>query len=82
MTSCQQTMELISKQMDEPIACRQRLALRMHLLLCAACREFKSGVESQRQLLRAELSNDQEYRLSEEAKSRIRAFIVSGERTH
>jgi predicted anti-sigma-YlaC factor YlaD len=82
MISCEHAKAQLSRQLDEPLVCRQRLAVRMHLLVCANCREFKSCVMILRQTLRAEHSGDQVLILPEAVKARIRAAILDGGRTH
>ena len=40
MLSCKDTSTLISRSMDETLSWRQRLAVRLHLMMCGACRRF------------------------------------------
>lgn len=40
MLSCKDTSALVSRSMDEALSWRQRLAVRLHLLMCGACRRF------------------------------------------
>lgn len=40
MMNCQQTSRLLSQSLDRPLSFKERLALRLHLLLCGACRRF------------------------------------------
>lgn len=82
MISCEHAKALLSRQLDESLACRQRLAVRMHLLVCVHCREFKSGVVLLRQQLRAEQSGDHGRILSEAARARVRSAILTGEQAH
>jgi hypothetical protein len=48
--SCREASRLASEALDHPLAMRQRMALRMHLLMCAACRAYE------RQLLLIDLA--------------------------
>ena len=41
MLNCKQTTELLSQSLDRPSTFRERLAMRMHLLVCHGCRNFK-----------------------------------------
>lgn len=41
MLSCKQASQLVSQSLDRPLNFRERFALRIHLMLCAACRRFK-----------------------------------------
>ena len=40
MLSCKDTSELVSRSMDEELSWRERVAVRLHLLVCGACRQF------------------------------------------
>jgi predicted anti-sigma-YlaC factor YlaD len=40
MLSCKDTSELVSRSLDEELSWRERLAVRLHLLVCGACRHF------------------------------------------
>ena len=49
MLNCKQASELMSQAQDRDISLRERLSLRLHLLVCHGCRNFSS----QLQLMRA-----------------------------
>jgi hypothetical protein len=38
MLSCKEAIRLASEALDRPLTLRARIGLRMHLLLCSACR--------------------------------------------
>lgn len=40
MFSCKKASRLISDSMDRPLRPRERLAMRLHLLICRVCRRF------------------------------------------
>lgn len=40
MLSCKETSLLVSESFDRRLSWRERIALRMHLLVCGACRTF------------------------------------------
>jgi hypothetical protein len=40
MLNCKEASRLMSRRLDEPLPLGRRLALRLHLLLCDACRHF------------------------------------------
>lgn len=40
MMNCQQTSRLLSQSLDRPLSFRERLALRLHVSMCGACRRF------------------------------------------
>jgi hypothetical protein len=45
MLSCKETSLLVSQSLDRGLSWRERWAVRLHLLLCAACARFKRQVE-------------------------------------
>jgi len=47
---CETATELASQEIDEPLGFADRLALRLHILICRSCRRFR------RQLLRIRLA--------------------------
>ena len=38
MISCKRATQLMSQGMEQKLSLRQRLALRLHILMCAGCR--------------------------------------------
>ena len=71
--SCRRATELLSKLQDVPLNARERLALRLHLLICGWCRRYGQQIA----LVRASLLRDAATletrgpRLSAEARERI-----------
>ena len=49
MKNCQETSRLLSEGLDRPPAWRDRLALRLHLLMCGGCRNFAKQLRYLRQ---------------------------------
>jgi len=41
MLSCKEVTRLVSESLDRQLPLRQRLAVRMHLLLCKACTRYR-----------------------------------------
>ncbi|GAB5604283.1 zf-HC2 domain-containing protein [Sideroxyarcus sp. TK5] len=41
MLDCKHNTELLSQSQDRPITWRERLAMRMHLMMCKGCRNFE-----------------------------------------
>lgn len=75
MKSCQEIMQLASDSLDKELPLAKRLSLKLHLMLCASCREGMTMLktirkkaddccQSEKQLAPAEC-------LSEESRSRI-----------
>ncbi|MDO8370086.1 MAG: zf-HC2 domain-containing protein [Candidatus Nitrotoga sp.] len=38
MLNCKQNSELLSQSLDRPITFREKMAMRMHLMMCRGCR--------------------------------------------
>lgn len=45
MYSCRKVAELVSQSMDEPLGPIDRLRLRMHLSMCANCRNVEQQMQ-------------------------------------
>lgn len=43
MLSCFKATQLISLSNERPLAFKEKTALRMHLLMCSACRNFEKN---------------------------------------
>lgn len=74
MLSCRQASQLLSQSRERVLPLRQRLGLRLHLLLCDACRQFASQLKQLRRAARqfgARIENDERLRLSKNARGRI-----------
>ena len=41
MLTCKDSSKLISKSLDQPLVFKERINLRLHLLICSACRQFE-----------------------------------------
>lgn len=41
MITCRQASQLVSKERDVKLTLRERLSLRLHLLMCAMCRRYQ-----------------------------------------
>ena len=55
MLNCKETAKLVSEGMDHPLSWRQRLAIRMHLLLChcPVCRNYSRQMQAFRDAITA-----------------------------
>lgn len=45
MLNCKQNSELLSQAMDRPVTFRERIAMKMHLVMCRGCRNFEKQLE-------------------------------------
>jgi hypothetical protein len=52
MDTCRDISALVSRSLDERLGTRARLRIRLHLLICGACRRFASQARLLRQAAR------------------------------
>lgn len=52
MMNCQQATELMSQAQDRPLSIGERLGLRLHLLICTGCSNFRRQLDVLRQACR------------------------------
>ena len=45
MLSCKEASQLMSAAMDRRLSIGERLALRLHLMICLGCRRFQSQMD-------------------------------------
>ena len=50
--SCKEVSELLSQEQDRPLRWGERVRLRVHLLLCDGCRNFRDQIEFLRTAVR------------------------------
>jgi predicted anti-sigma-YlaC factor YlaD len=53
MDTCRDISVLVSRAMDERLGPAERLRIRLHLLMCGACRRFQGQVQLLRTAARA-----------------------------
>jgi predicted anti-sigma-YlaC factor YlaD len=41
MLNCKENSELLSQALDRTVTLRERLAMRLHLMMCRGCRNFE-----------------------------------------
>ena len=76
MLSCEQTSEVLSRGLDQHLPFSQRIAVRIHLLMCRACAQYERQLHFIRRATRR-LSQGMEHGdqaatpLSPEARERI-----------
>ena len=75
MLTCRQVSELASQSLDRRLSWRERLAVRLHLLVCSACTRVKHQLEflrtAARQYARHGEQIEGQARLSPQARERI-----------
>lgn len=52
MMKCKQASELLSQGLDRPLSAREKLGLRLHLLICSGCCNTRKQFAFLRQALR------------------------------
>ncbi len=75
MLNCRQTSQLLSQSLDRPLSFRERLSLRLHLLMCGACRRFAKQLRFLRRAMAAMETRalaDGRLRLGGRARERIK----------
>ena len=71
MMNCKQATRLMSEEMDRDLAPGDRLALRLHTLLCAGCARYREQMRFLRQACRQQVAADETVAADEAA---ARAF--------
>lgn len=52
MKTCKEAHRLVIERQDRLLSLRERIALRLHLILCGACRRFAAQIVFLRQAVR------------------------------
>jgi hypothetical protein len=74
MLNCKQASHLLSQSMEQRLSLRQRLGLRLHLMMCHACTQFSRQLGVLRAALAQlgrRIENDDSLALSSDARERI-----------
>ena len=53
MLTCKETTELISREVDEGLNLKESLDVRLHIMMCSACRNYRSDVNFLRRACKA-----------------------------
>lgn len=78
MLDCKQTSLLVSQSLDRKLNWRERMAVRLHLLICVYCRRFMQQLLVMRATLKRlsqQIENDENIMMSSETKARIAHHI-------
>lgn len=59
MLTCKETTEMISKEADDGLNLRESLDMRLHILMCSACRNYRGNVQFLRCACRSAATPDQ-----------------------
>ncbi len=52
MLSCKQASQLISQSLDRSLTLRERITLKLHLIICKYCKRFSQQVQTLRNAMR------------------------------
>jgi hypothetical protein len=84
LPTCRYMVSLMSESLERPLSIRERVVLKLHLLVCAWCLWYLDDLKRMRQILRSdstetavELSNT--ISLSAEARERIKRRLSTGQ---
>lgn len=83
MLSCKQASQLLSQSLDRRLSWRERMGLRLHLMVCDVCQRFGRQLAIMRSAIRIMVQTgeqDEQVRLPAEAKGRIAKVIGSAPR--
>ena len=58
MMNCRQATRLMSEELDRPLTWRERLALRLHTLMCGGCHQYREQMAFLRKALRSRSGGD------------------------
>jgi predicted anti-sigma-YlaC factor YlaD len=78
MLTCKQASQFISASLDRPLSLSERLALKLHLLVCKYCKRFSQQVSAMRVALRTmvgSIENDNSIKMPSVAKDRITTLL-------
>ncbi len=83
MLSCREVSELISEELDRDITFRERLGVRLHLMMCRGCSRFLKQIRFLRRVARSfrESAGDDQASpsLSPKARKRIQETLDRNE---
>ena len=53
MLTCKQATKVMSQAQDRPLSLKERINLRLHLMMCSGCSNFREQMGSIREAMRA-----------------------------
>jgi len=80
MMDCKQASKVISQSLDRKLTLRERIALKLHLFICDACKHFNHQLLTLRtsfKHLSASVENDTLIQMPSETKKRLMQSIES-----
>jgi hypothetical protein len=77
MLSCRDVSQLVSESLDRKLSFRQRMQVRLHLLMCRLCSRFRRQTLFLRDAGRRLAVEETDDTLSPEARERIKQLLKS-----
>jgi predicted anti-sigma-YlaC factor YlaD len=78
--TCKEISKLVSESLDRKLPLRQRMGVRMHLMMCSMCRAYEKQTLLLRKAVRTYGRSDNE-KLPEESKQRIKKTLSDQDHT-
>lgn len=75
MLTCKEVSKLVSESLDRQLPAHQRIAVRLHLMMCSLCRAYEKQTLQLKSILRTYARRSPLEHLSEEASQRIKKAI-------
>ena len=60
MLNCQEVTRLFSESQERSLSLKERMALKMHVMMCSGCRNFGQQMHTLRHVARAYVKGDNE----------------------
>ena len=81
MLSCREVTQLVSESLDRDLPLRQRMSMKMHLLMCKLCSRYNKQLSSLREAIHLHAMRDEDIdvypaSLSSEARERIKQSLI------
>ncbi len=80
LLDCKQASRIISQSLDRTLTLRERLLLKLHLLICAYCKHFSQQLQTLRVAVKrvaSSIESDHTIEMPHTAKTRIADLIES-----
>jgi predicted anti-sigma-YlaC factor YlaD len=58
MLSCKEITEIVSKEADDRLTLKETFDMRLHVMMCSACRNYRTNVQFLRQACRTAATPD------------------------
>jgi len=82
MLNCKQVSQLVSQSLDRRLTWKERMAVRMHLIICKYCKRFEQQLHAMRKAIKrmaTEVEQDDTIQMPSDVKARIADKINSAQ---